>query len=76
MASHRFDGFTKLESGHLDGCKYDSHQRQMTVRFSNGYVYLVHGMSADSYQQFLNASSHGEHYHNNIKDNYHIERIR
>ena len=77
MASSRFEGFTKLEgSGHLDGVKYDSRQRQMTVRFQNGYQYVVHGISADSYQQFLNAPSHGEHYHNNIKDNYHIERIR
>ena len=76
MAAHRFEGFTKIDSGHLSGAKYDSLHRKMTVRFSNGYIYEVHGISADSYQQFLNAPSHGEHYHNNIKDNYHIERIR
>ena len=57
-------------------CKYDSHQRQMTVRFSNGYQYVVHGISADSYQQFLAAPSHGEHYHKFIKDSYPIERVR
>ncbi len=76
MPSHKFDGFTPLNSGHLDGVRYDPIQRKMTVRFANGYQYLVHGISADSYKAFLEAPSHGEHYHAMIKDQYHVERVR
>jgi hypothetical protein len=76
MAAHRFEGFTKIDSGHLSGAKYDSLQRKMTVRFQNGYQYVVHGISAESYKAFMDAPSQGEHYHANIKDQYHIERVR
>jgi hypothetical protein len=72
MAKH--DGFTKISSGHIAGCKYDSSQRKMIVRFQNGYCYTVHGISAGSYQQFLEAPSQGTHWHENIKDQYHITR--
>lgn len=76
MTAHRFDGLTKIDSGHMDGVKYDSVQRQMMVRYKNGYTYLVHGISADAYQAFLAAPSQGEHWHANIKDQYHVERVR
>jgi hypothetical protein len=76
MSSHKFDGFTKLDSGHMDGCKYSPSDRKLHVRFQNGYVYVVHGISADSYQQFLTAGSQGEHWHSQIKDHYHVERVR
>jgi len=76
MPSHRFDGFTPISSGHIDGAKYDSFARKMTVRFQNGYHYDVHGISAESYKQFMGAPSQGEHYHNFIKGNYYIERVK
>ena len=76
MPSHKFDGFTKITSDHLDGAKYDSKDRKMTVRFQNGYQYDVHGVSALRYQAFMDAPSQGEHWHTHIKDQYHIERVR
>lgn len=76
MTSHRFDGFTKLDSAHLDGVKYNAADRKMTVRFSNGYQYIVHGVPPEEHKAFLEASSHGEHYHKFIRDRYHVERIR
>lgn len=76
MSAHRFDGFERLRSEHMDGAKFDAGQRKMTVRFKNGYEYVVHGISADSYRAFLDAPSQGEHYHANIRDHYHIERVR
>ena len=76
MSAHKFDGYTKLSSGHLDGAKFDPVQRRMTVRFQNGYCYEVHGISADSYQAFIEAPSQGEHWHANIKDHYPVHRVR
>jgi hypothetical protein len=76
MPSHRFDGFTKIDSGHLDGAKYSSVDRKMTVRFQNGWHYEVHGISPEAYQDFMDAPSQGSQYHTHIKPNYHIERVR
>lgn len=76
MSSHRFDGFTKISSDHLDGAKYDSKDRKMTVRFQNGYQYIVHNISPEDHQAFMDAPSQGEHYHKHIIKNYHIERVK
>ena len=76
MSAHKIDGFTAISSGHIDGAKYNSMDRKMTVRFQNGYHYDVHGFSPEDYQDFLNASSQGEHWHRFIKDQYHIERVK
>lgn len=70
------DGFAQISSGHLDAVKYDSLEQKMTVRYQNGYHYVVHGILPDDYQAFMDAPSQGEHYHHNIKDNFYIERIK
>ena len=76
MSAHRFEDFTPISSGHLDGVKYNSAERRMTVRFQNGYHYNVHGVSLEDYQAFLDAPSQGEHYHQIIKENYRIDRVK
>lgn len=76
MSAHRFEGFTPISSGHLDGAKYNSTDRVMTVRFRNGWHYNVHGVPPEAYQEFLDAPSHGSHWHNHITQNYHVERVR
>ena len=76
MSSTRFAGFTKIDSDHLDGVKYDPITHIMQVRFQNGYVYAVQGVTPKAHQAFLDAPSQGEHYHQHIKDNYTIHRVR
>lgn len=76
MTYHAFEGFTPINSGHLDGSKYDHTEQKMTVRYQNGYQYEVHGISHEQYQEFCNALSQGEHYHNFIKGQFHIERVK
>lgn len=70
------DGFTPISSDHLDGAKYDSMERKMTLRFQNGSHYDVHGVLPEDYQAFLDAPSQGEHFHQVIKNNFHIERVK
>ena len=77
MPSHKFDGFTPIKgSSHIDGAKYSQLERKMTVRYQNGYVYDVHGISPEDHQAFVDAPSQGEHWHAHIKDQYHVERVR
>lgn len=76
MTHHAFEGFTPIKSGHIDGAKYDDLARKMIVRFSNGYHYAVHGVSQEDYQAFMDAGSQGEHYHQILKPNFHIDRVK
>lgn len=76
MPHHSFEGFTPISSDHLDGAKYNSMERKMTVRFQNGYVYDVHGIAPEDFQAFMNAPSQGQYYHAVIKPNYHVERVK
>lgn len=70
------DGFTEISSDHIHGAKYNPLDRTIRVRFRNGYEYEVHGATAQDYQDFLNASSQGEHWHRVIKQNFGIERVK
>jgi hypothetical protein len=76
MSTHRFDGFTPISSGHIDGAKYHQMDRKMSVRYKNGYVYEVSGVSPEAYQEFIEAPSQGVHFHAHIKDQYHVERVK
>jgi hypothetical protein len=67
----------EVDSGHLHSVSHHNAMDQsMTIQFKNGYQYKVHGISAKAYQDFMNAPSQGNHYHNFIKDNYAVERIK
>lgn len=72
----QFNDLTPVDSGHLHSAGYNSVERIMTVRFKNGYVYHVHGVPAEEYSAFMGAPSQGEYYHQFIKDNYHVERVK
>jgi hypothetical protein len=63
-------------SNHLSRSQYNSMDRVLTIEFKNGYVYHVHGFSPEDHQAFLGAPSQGQHYHNFIKDNYKITRVK
>ena len=76
MQTTNKDGFTSVSSGHLDAVKYDSMARQMTVRFQNGYHYAVHDVSPEDYDAFISAPSQGAHYHQVLKSNFRIERVK
>lgn len=76
MSHHAFEGFTPISSDHMDGAHYNHTEQKMTIRYKNGYVYEVHGIAPEHYQEFLNAPSQGEHYHKFIKGNFHITRVK
>lgn len=76
MSHHSFEGFTPIDSGHLDGVRYSSMDHKLAVRFKNGYVYEVYGVSPEDHQDFMNAPSQGEHYHRVFKNGYHVERVK
>lgn len=72
----RHDGFTPISSSHIAGAKYDSYLHQMTVQFKNKSHYVIHGISPEEYQEFLDAPSQGEHMHKFFKSDRFIERVK
>ena len=73
-----FDGFTEVgsQSSHVTAAKYDSFDRKLTIRFRNGSEYTYHGVTPQDHQNFMDASSHGEHFHRFIKDQYPSEQVK
>ena len=76
MSNFRKDGFTPIDSTHMEAVKYDSMERKMSIKFKNGYQYDVHGVLPEDHQAFLDAPSQGEHFHNFIRDRYPVERVK
>jgi excinuclease UvrABC ATPase subunit len=68
--------FTPINSGHLDGARYDSFARKLHVRFKNGSIYTVHDVSEQDAQDFFGADSQGEHFHQVFKPTYRIEKSK
>ena len=70
------DGFTPINSGHMEAVKYDSMEKRLTVRFANGSEYHVYGFSPEHYDAFMSAPSQGAHYHSEIKNNFDVKRVK
>ncbi len=70
------ENFTDISSDHLSGARYDAFENKAYVKFQNGYVYAVHGMSPEDYRTFMDAPSQGSHFHSQIKNNFAVERVK
>lgn len=68
--------FTLVDSDHMKDVHYNTMDRTLHVRYQNGYEYLVHGVEPERHQEFMNSDSKGNYWHQIIKTNYAIERIK
>ena len=68
--------FTPIDSGHMDGARYNSMDRVLTLKYKNGYEYHVHGVPPEEHRAMMDAPSQGEYYHAFIKGRYHVERVK
>ena len=49
---------------------YDSESGIMKVKFRDGGTYHYHKVDQHHYDKFVNAESHGKHFHQHIKDKF------
>ena len=70
------DGWEDHESSHIVRSKYNSMDRTLDIEYKNGSVYRSHGVPPSEHQSFLSAKSQGEYHAANLKENYHVERIK
>ena len=59
--------WTNLSSSTLKRVKHDLSTSTLTVEFNSGATYSYAGVSAEDHAALVSASSHGSHFHQNIK---------
>jgi len=67
---------TTVNSSNIKSIGYDAASATLEVEFSSGDIYQYFNVPDHLYQQFLNASSHGEFLNDNIRYNYRYQKIR
>lgn len=70
------NNFREIDSTHLKGTEYNEHDRTMDVHFQGGQVYRCYGVPPTEHEALHSAPSSGEYYHQLVKDQYFIERIK
>ncbi len=61
---------TPVESGAIHSCGYDPETGTLRVKFHSGGTYEYSGVSQRKYDEFLAASSKGQHFHRHIKPHH------
>lgn len=56
-----------IESKTIKSVGYDSHNQEMHVTFHNSGTYVYSDVPPEKHQALMNADSHGNHLHHNIK---------
>jgi hypothetical protein len=64
-----------LNSSNLSSADYDPWSGTLTIAFHGGRVYEYHHVPNAEYSGLVNASSHGQYFHEYIKDHYDYQRV-
>jgi hypothetical protein len=66
----------QVNSSNIQSIGYDSQSAILEVEFTSGDIYQYFDIPAYLYQQFLQASSHGQFLNDNIRYNYRYQKIK
>ena len=58
---------TPVKSSNIEAIGYDNATGTLKVKFKGGGLYHYENVSATQFEAFLNAESHGKHFHANFK---------
>lgn len=67
---------TQVNSSNIKSIGYDAQSATLEVEFISTDIYQYFNVPDYLYQQFLNASSHGQFLNDNIRYNYRYQKIR
>ena len=65
----------QVMSAWISDLVYNRPNRVLTMRLSNGVSYSIPGISRTMFERWTKAPSKGFFFHDNIKDNYQVNRI-
>lgn len=66
---------TSITSSSISSIGYDEQTSIMEIEFTSGDVYRYFDVSEYVHQQFMNATSHGQFFHDNIKYNFRYQKV-
>ena len=61
---------TRVESSNIASIGYDYPSQTLEVQFHSGGIYQYPGVSAATYEAFMDAPSKGKYFHAHIKPHY------
>jgi len=65
----------QVTSSNIRSIGYDAQSAVLEVEFTSGDVYQYFNVPEYLYQQFFNASSHGQFLNDNIRYNYRYQKV-
>lgn len=68
--------WVSVVSSNISAIKYDNSDNSLSVRFKDGDEYEYFDVPLALYNDFMNASSKGRFFHQNVKDNYFYNRLK
>jgi len=66
---------TPVSSSNIRSIGYDAQSTILEVEFTSGDIYQYFNVPEYLYQQFLDASSHGQFLNDNIRYNYRYQKV-
>jgi hypothetical protein len=64
-----------VNSSDLSSVGYDANSNTLEIEFHNGGVYQYYGVPESIYEGLMSADSHGQYFHQYIKDVYSYQKI-
>ena len=65
-----------VQSTWISDLVHNRPNRTVTMRLSNGKSFSIPGITRAGFERWVNAPSKGTYFHNFIKNNYQITRLR
>lgn len=65
-----------VSSSNLSSVGYEEAEQVLEIEFNGGGVYQYFDVPKRIHQELMNATSHGQYFHRNIKDNYSYDQIK
>ena len=64
-----------VSSSDLSSVGFDPSTNTLEIEFLSGSIYQYHNVPENIYDGLMNAGSHGQYFHNHIKDVFQYSRI-
>ncbi|HSK73899.1 MAG TPA: KTSC domain-containing protein [Pyrinomonadaceae bacterium] len=64
-----------VDSSMLVSIGYDEKKKILEVEFTSGGIYEYYDVDKKTYDELMNADSHGSYFYHNIRDDYDFSQI-
>lgn len=65
-----------VSSSNLKSVGYDPVTQTLEIEFQSGAVYEYYNVPVSVYEGLMQASSHGQYFHQNIRNRYRYRRVK